>query len=147
MKRILVISSLAAALMAGSFIVSAQAPPSDPAQPAPNPAQQNHTDSNDQSKGQDLVGDRKPTTANSLNSPATVGQDKTSGNNLVGENKGQVQNSGNVHPDFRTLDVKKRGYLTTDDVKGEVWLSSNFSRCNSSRDGHLTAHEYALCLN
>jgi hypothetical protein len=147
MKRAITISLLTSALMLGTFTASAQAPPSDSAQAAPNPASQSHADANDSSKGQNLVGDSKPATANTLSAPTTTGQDKATGNNLVGDNKGQARNSGNERPEFKTLDVHNRGYLTADDVKSQGWLSDNFSRCNSKRDGHMTPQEYALCVN
>jgi hypothetical protein len=132
MKRTLLMSSLVAALLVASFSASAQAPAANSGQPAAAPAQKSYTDPNDPSKGQDLVSDAKTPATN----PATVGQDKTTGNNLV----------PGKHPDFQTLDVKKLGYLTADDVSGQVWLSKNFARCNVSHDGHLTSQEYAECL-
>jgi hypothetical protein len=145
-KRIFIMSSISAALMVGSLIASAQTPPPDPSAPATTAAEQNHADSNDTSKGKDLVGDSKPAAADSLKSPATVGQDKAAGNNLVGENKGQAQTSENGRPDFQTLDVKKRGYVTAEDVKSHAWLKDNFSKCDSNHDGHLTQPEYARCV-
>jgi hypothetical protein len=145
MKRTLLMSSIAATLMVASFIASAQAPASDSAQlAAAEPAQKTYTDPNDPSKGQDLVSEAKTP----LENPATVGQDKSTGNNLVPEKKdGQPSlNAAVERPDFNTLDAKKLGYLTADDVSNQVWLSKNFARCNVSHDGHLTSQEYAKCL-
>jgi hypothetical protein len=143
MKRTLLMSSIAATLMVASFIASAQAPAS--AQPAAaDPAQKSYTDPKDPSKGQDLVSDAKTPATN----PATIGQDKTTGNNLVPGKKdgGPMLDAATERPDFQTLDVKKLGYLTTDDVSNQVWLSKNFARCNTSHDGRLTSQEYAKCL-
>lgn len=144
MKRTLLISSIAATLTVASFIALAQAPAADSAQPTTNaPAQKSYTDPNDPSKGQDLVNEAKTPAVN----PATVGQDKTTGNDLVAEKKdGSTLDATAERPDFQTLDVKKRGYLTADDVSSQVWLSKNFARCNSGHDGHLTSQEYAKCL-
>jgi hypothetical protein len=49
------------------------------------------------------------------------------------------------HQDFNRLDTHKRGYLSADDVKGDIWLSRNFSRCNLGHDGHLTWPEFSAC--
>ena len=142
MKRTLLMTSIAATLMVASFIALAQtsAPASD--QAAATPAQKSHTDPNDPSKGQELVSDGKAPVIN----PATAGQDKAAGNNLVPEKDGQLQSAGMNRPSFQTLDVKKQGYLTADDVSTHVWLSKNFARCNTSHDGHLTSKEYGSCL-
>lgn len=144
MKRSLMISSLAATLIAASSIASAQTPAADPTQETAAPAQKSYTDPNDPSKGQELVSDKKAPVIN----PATVGQDKATGNNLVPEKTdGQsVRTAATERPAFETLDVNKLGYLTPADVSTHVWLSKNFARCNTGHDGHLTSQEYALCL-
>jgi len=143
MKRTLLISSLVATLTAASFVASAQAPTPASDQPAATPAQKSYTDPSDPSKGQELVSDAKAPAID----PATAGQDKAAGNNLVPEKKdGQLQSAGKNHPSFAALDAKKQGYLTADDVSTHAWLSKNFTRCNSSHDGHLTSKEYAACL-
>jgi hypothetical protein len=49
------------------------------------------------------------------------------------------------HPDFKTLDVSNRGYLTADDVAHNKWLSINFSRCDANHDGRLSQQEFANC--
>lgn len=49
------------------------------------------------------------------------------------------------HPDFKTLDVSNRGYLTSDDVAHDRWLSANFSRCDANHDGRLSQQEFANC--
>jgi hypothetical protein len=48
-------------------------------------------------------------------------------------------------PDFDTLDTKKKGTLTADDVKGNKWLAKNFTRCDMDHDGTLSREEYAAC--
>ncbi len=143
MKRTILMSSLAAALIAGSFIASAQTPPTDSAPPAATPAQASHTDPSDPSKGQELTGDQKQQPADA---PATAGQNKASGNNLVGKNEAKMDGSAEVHPSFQAMDVNKQGYLTVADASGHAWLSKNFARCNLSHDGRLTAKEYEACL-
>jgi hypothetical protein len=50
-----------------------------------------------------------------------------------------------ARPDFNTLDATKKGALTADDVKGDSWLSANFSRCDLNHDGTLSRQEYAAC--
>ena len=49
------------------------------------------------------------------------------------------------HPDFKTLDVNNRGYLTADDVAHNRWLTSNFARCDANHDGRLSQQEFANC--
>jgi hypothetical protein len=75
----------------------------------------------------------------------TVGHDQISGNDLVNPNNTHVQQGIGVHPDFKTLDINNRGYLTADDVKDDAWLFKNFARCDSNHDGHLSQQEYANC--
>ena len=143
MKRTILMSSLALALMAGSFIASAQTPTTGTAPPAATPAPAGHTDPSDPSKGQELTGDQKQQPADA---PASVGQNKATGNNLVGKNEAKMDGAAQVHPSFQTMDVKKQGYLTVADASGHEWLTKNFARCNSSHDGRLTAKEYEACL-
>jgi hypothetical protein len=47
--------------------------------------------------------------------------------------------------DFDHLDVSKHGYLTSEDVKGDGWLKSNFTRCNVKGDGRMSWDEYSNC--
>jgi len=143
MKRTILMSSFAAALIAGSLMASAQTPATDSAPPEAVPAQASHTDPSDPSKGQELTGDQKQQPADA---PATVGQNKATGNNLVGKNEAKMDGAAAVHPSFQTMDVKKQGYLTVADASGHEWLTKNFARCNSSHDGRLTAKEYEACL-
>ena len=146
MKRMLAASL--PALLAVSFLASAQTPPPEETAPPPTAAQENQKDPSDPSKGQDLVGDKEPTPPSAVKSPPTTGQDKSAGNNLVGDNKGQMQNSQGMmsgHPSFEMLDVKKQGYLMAGDVAKQPWLKTNFGKCDADSDGRLTPPEYAAC--
>ncbi len=96
----------------------------------------------DPPKGNEVTGNPQPPPAKALSTPQTVGQDASAGNNLVGSNTGQATA---MHPDFATLDVKQRGYLTKHDVKTHKWLSKNFAKCDADHDGHLSQDEYAAC--
>ena len=116
------------ALLLGSGFASAQT--KDPA---------------DHSKGNEVTGNPQPPPANALSSPQTAGQDKSSGNNLVGANTGQATSPTAMHPDFDTLDARKKGYLKKSDVKSNKWLTKNFSRCDLDHDGRLNPNEYAHC--
>ena len=107
------------------------------------PAPPTSTDPRDQSKGQDVSGNPQPPTSQTTKTPPTAGQNNATGNNLVGGNTGQMANAG--HPDFKTLDVKNKGYVTADDVKSQPAVKANFSKCDADHDGHLTAAEYSNC--
>lgn len=50
-----------------------------------------------------------------------------------------------ARPDFNTLDTKKKGPLTSDDVKSNKWLRTNFARCDSDHDGTVSREEYIAC--
>jgi hypothetical protein len=86
--------------------------------------------------------------------PLAYAQDdlsKTSGDrNEVGDFSPPADENGVVHnpgsrQDFDRLDAHKHGYLTLDDVKGDLWLSRNFGRCNVSHTGHMTWDEFSGC--
>jgi hypothetical protein len=98
----------------------------------------------------------------SMTAPPSTGQDKSTGNNMVGGSQkpsgtssqpstGQDKSSGNdmvgqsTRPDFKTLDTKNNGYVTTQDVKSNRWVSKNFARCDTDHDGHLSQKEYEAC--
>jgi hypothetical protein len=49
------------------------------------------------------------------------------------------------HGDFDKWDSHKRGYLTSEDVRGDDWLSKNFERCNAAHDGHMRREEFEGC--
>jgi hypothetical protein len=99
----------------------------------------------DTTKGNDVVGNPQPPAANPLATPPTTGQDKSTGNNLVAANKGQAQDTPQMRPDFDTMDVGKKGYLTAHDVKSQQWPSKHFAKCDLNHDGHLTEDEYTNC--
>lgn len=50
-----------------------------------------------------------------------------------------------TRPSFSSLDTQKKGSLTADDVKGNHWVSKNFSRCDTDQDGTLDRKEYTAC--
>lgn len=75
----------------------------------------------------------------------TAGHDDATGNNLIAPDSTQAERATSKHPDFLSLDVNNRGYLTADDVKHNQWLSANFARCDANHDGHLSQQEYANC--
>ena len=56
-----------------------------------------------------------------------------------------MQRAPTTHPDFNTVDTHRHGYLTTDDVKNDDYVSKNFDRCNLKHDGHMSRKEYANC--
>ena len=60
-------------------------------------------------------------------------------------NRDDVQRAPAVHPDFKTVDTQRHGYLTSDDVKNDDYVSKNFAKCNLTHDGHMTREEYANC--
>ena len=142
MKPIYLTPVACAALLFGCAIANAQtaSTPSDQSSTAPVSTQADTT------KGNNVVG---TTPTDQVSSPPTTGQDKSSGNDLVSPN-GNANHSGTklasaARPDFKTLDTAKRGKLTADDVKGNKWLSQNFTRCDLDHDGTLSSEEYAAC--
>jgi hypothetical protein len=129
-----------AALLFGFGTAYAQTPNTAPAPPAKAVPVSTTPDTT----GNDLLDSTKPPAQNNLATPATAGEDKADGNDLVSGDNRTDRETG-THPAWRTLDVRKSGYLTAKDVKSHKWLTKNFSRCNSSHDGHLTETEYASC--
>jgi len=125
---------VAIALMATAVTGFAQST-DQPAQPTGE--QTNHKDPADTSKGQDLVNPKATDT-----NPTTVGQDKSTGNNLV-QPKDKTMAMG-VQPDFKTIDMKNRGYVLASEVR-TPWLKDNFSKCDTNGDGKVTQQEYAIC--
>ena len=59
--------------------------------------------------------------------------------------KDDMQRAPAVHADFKTVDTQRHGYLTSDDVKNDDYVSKNFAKCNLTHDGHMTRQEYANC--
>jgi hypothetical protein len=101
--------------------------------------------------GNNLDTTSKSPNVNSSSAPATTEQDTSHGNDVVGPN-GTAKDSGmNMkqanagRPAFSTLDTKNKGHLTADDVKGNQWLSKNFSKCDTDHDGTLDRAEYNTC--
>jgi hypothetical protein len=129
-----------AALLFGFSTAHAQTP----ATAAANPAQTMPTSTTLNTTGNDLLNGAKPPVADQLATPRTAGEDKTDGNDLVSASNRSDRETG-THPAWNTLDTKKKGYLTANDVKSHKWLSKNFSRCNSNHDGHLTQTQYDSC--
>lgn len=149
MNRSLVTTALCSALSLAALGANAQTTPTDnPPPPQSSEADQSKVDPQDQSKGQDLVGDQKPTPAEAQGhpSPPTVGQDKSTGNNMVAEDNGKMQNADKSPPDFQAVDVQKRGYITLAEANNHAWLRENFARCDANHDGQLTREEYSKCL-
>ena len=149
MKRSLVTTALCSALSLAALGAIAQTTPTDnPPPPQSSEADQSKVDPQDQSKGQDLVGDQKPTPAEAQGhpSPPTVGQDKSTGNNMVAEDNGKMQNADKSPPDFQAVDVQKRGYITLAEANQHTWLQENFARCDTNHDGQLTREEYSKCI-
>lgn len=143
MKYTYLTPAACAALLIGCAIANAQSsnPPSD--QPNTTPA----LSQVDTTKGNNLVG---TTPTDQTSAPPSAGQDKSSGNDLVspGGNDGthgSIKLAAAARPDFDSLDVKKTGALTADDVKGNTWLRMNFTRCDANHDGKLSSEEYASC--
>ncbi len=133
--------------------VQMAAPPSTVAMtentpPPSGDADASKVDPQDQSKGQDLVGNQKPTPAEAQGhpSPPTTGQDKAAGNNLIDQDNGKMQSADKTPPDFQGLDTQKRGYITLADAGNHAWLKENFARCDTNHDGKLTQQEYSQCL-
>ena len=75
----------------------------------------------------------------------TASHDAVTGRDLPAPSPVRPPNAVVSHPDFKTLDVNNRGYLTSDDVAPNRWLASNFSRCDANHDGRLSQQEFANC--
>jgi hypothetical protein len=59
--------------------------------------------------------------------------------------KGDANRDTSMHRDFDTVDTQHRGYVTSQDVKDDDWISRNFEKCNVKQDGHMSREEYANC--
>lgn len=130
------------ALLFGCAIASAQTSPNSPAGPAaatPNTNQAGVT------KGNDLVDSSQALPQNSSDNARSDGEDKADGNDLVSPEKPGMKQAMATRPSFSSLDTQKKGSLTADDVKGNKWLSKNFSRCDTDHDGTLNRQEYSAC--
>ena len=108
---------------------SAATPPSDRSDAAP---MSNHVDT---AMGNNLV---RATPADQVSAPTSSGPKGDA-------DRSGVKNTSAARPDFSTLDTKKKGTLTSDDVKGNKWLRTNFARCDSDHDGTMSREEYIAC--
>ena len=61
------------------------------------------------------------------------------------EGKNDAQRETTTHRDFDSVDTHKRGYLTSDDVKRDDYVSRNFAKCNVKHNGHMSREEYDNC--
>jgi hypothetical protein len=59
--------------------------------------------------------------------------------------KNDTGRESSTHQDFDKVDAHRHGYLTSDDVKNDAWVSKNFAKCNVKHDGHMSREEYANC--
>jgi hypothetical protein len=145
-KSNLLVPAAVAALLFGSMLASAQNAPG-----ASSSAQSGTADT--PTPGYNGTGNNLDTTSkspqvNPSSAPPTAGQDKAHGNDMVdpnGTSNGGMKQANASRPDFSTLDKKGKGTLTASDVKGNVWLKKNFSRCDTDHDGKLDRAEYEAC--
>jgi hypothetical protein len=61
------------------------------------------------------------------------------------EGRNDAQRDTTTHRDFDTVDTHKHGYLTSNDVKSDDYVSRNFAKCNVKHNGHMSREEYANC--
>src|SRR5665213_2255782 len=115
----------------------APAAPTDAAVQAPRPAQTDSSSAADSSQPD-------PTRVDKATDPdaPTASHDDVTGKSEAAPSPVQAPNAVVSHPDFKTLDVNNRGYLTADDVKANKWLTTNFSRCDANHDGRLSQQEF-----
>jgi hypothetical protein len=142
MKSIYLTPVACAAVLFGCAIANAQT--SSPSSNQPSAATVSSQE--DTTKGNNLIG-TTPTDQTAV--PPSAGQDKSSGNDMVSPNgdatHSAMKRTSSARPDFDTLDTRKTGALSADDVKGNKWLRKNFARCDTNHDGTLTREEYAAC--
>ena len=48
---------------------------------------------------------------------------------------------------FSSLDRNTKGYLTSDDVSADPFMSQNYAKCDSDHDGKLTWMEFKACTH
>jgi hypothetical protein len=130
------------ALLFGSAIANAQTQSTSTAgQTATTPS----TNQAEVTKGNDLVDSSQAVPPTRRDNARSDGEDKADGNDLVSPDKAGVKQAMATRPSFNSLDTQKKGSLTADDIKGNKWLSKNFSRCDTDHDGTLDRKEYAAC--
>ena len=59
--------------------------------------------------------------------------------------KADTQHASAEHQDFDKIDTHRHGYLTAEDLKGDDYISKNFTSCNLKHDGHMSREEYDNC--
>jgi hypothetical protein len=147
MKQLTVLASVAcAALLCAGTIASAQNSQNNPSSAQSGTTSTPTPGSN--GNGNNLDSSSKSPSVNPSSSPPTAGQDTSHGNDMVspnGTSNGGMKQANASRPDFNTLDTKKRGHLTADDVRSNTWLSKNFSKCDTDHDGSLSRAEYDAC--
>jgi hypothetical protein len=55
--------------------------------------------------------------------------------------------SGNQKRYFGSLDRNTKGYLTSDDVSADPFMSQNYAKCDADHDGKLTWAEFKACTH
>jgi hypothetical protein len=50
-----------------------------------------------------------------------------------------------IHRDFDTWDTYRHGFLISDGVREDEWLSKSFEQSNVGHDGHMRREGYANC--
>jgi hypothetical protein len=145
MKLTSLTSAACAALLLGSAIANAQNAPNSSTAPSSSSANSGTADmssSGDKTKGNNLDTTSKSPKVDPTSAPPSTGQNKSTGNNMVSPNGTQKEAT---RPDFSTLDTKNGGKLSMADVKGNEWLSKNFSKCDTDHDGTMDRAEYNAC--
>ena len=61
------------------------------------------------------------------------------------EGKTDAKRETTTHRDFDSVDTHKHGYLTSREVKKDVYVHKNFAKCNVKHDGHMSREEYENC--
>src|ERR1700759_2080026 len=63
----------------------------------------------------------------------------------------RMANDGDVtkrqHAYFKGLDRQHHGYLTSDDIGADPFLTQNFPKCDVDHDGKLTWEEFKTCTH
>jgi hypothetical protein len=150
MRQLTFLTSVAcAALLCAGTIASAQNSQNSPGNSSSAQSGATSTPTpGSNSNGNNLDSSSKSPSVDAASSPSSAGQDKSHGNDMVspnGTSNGGMRQADASRPDFNTLDTKKKGSLTAADVRSNMWLSKNFSRCDTDHDGTLSRAEYDAC--
>ncbi len=62
-----------------------------------------------------------------------------------GQGKNDAHRETTTQQDFDTVDTHKLGYLTSNDLKSDDYVSRNFAKCNVKHNGHMSREEYENC--